>query len=412
VVLAIACAGWVFDVYEGQIFAITREQMLSGILSNQGEDVKKMWGERLLAVFLLGSTVGGLAAGSLADKFGRRPILVLTILIYSLFSGLTYFASELWHVAALRLFVAMGVGGEWAVAASLVAEVFPTRSRAHASGIFHASSVLGTWLAALAGLAVGAEWRYAYLVGVVPALLVVWVRASVREPEKWQAKADEAKASNDKRSQLGSFTNLLQTKTWRQRALLGLALAAVGLGTFWAVTVAGQDLAREQLLRDGVSAEQAAERAKFAYGFVQATGGGLGMLAFGPICARFGRRRTFVAFHLLAMLVVPITCFVPQTYEQLLVLLPAYGFFTLAMHAGYAIYFPELFPTHLRATGASFCFNGGRIVAVPVLLLSGQLKALEGIDLRWAVSSLAGLFLLGAMLILFLPETNRAELPD
>jgi MFS family permease len=340
VVLAIACAGWVFDVYEGQIFAITREQMLSGILSNQGEDVKKMWGERLLAVFLLGSTVGGLAAGSLADKFGRRPILVLTILIYSLFSGLTYFASELWHVAALRLFVAMGVGGEWAVAASLVAEVFPTRSRAHASGIFHASSVLGTWLAALAGLAVGAEWRYAYLVGVVPALLVVWVRASVREPEKWQAKADEAKASNDKRSQLGSFTNLLQTKTWRQRALLGLALAAVGLGTFWAVTVAGQDLAREQLLRDGVSAEQAAERAKFAYGFVQATGGGLGMLAFGPICARFGRRRTFVAFHLLAMLVVPITCFVPQTYEQLLVLLPAYGVFSLAMHAGYAIYFP------------------------------------------------------------------------
>lgn len=267
-------------------------------------------------------------------------------------------------------------------------------------------------MAVLAGLAAGSQWRYAYLVGVVPALLVVWVRASVREPEKWQATADKAKASPDKRSQLGSFASLLRTKPWNQRALLGLALAAVGLGTFWAVTVAGQDLAREQLLRDGVSAEQAAERAKFAYGFVQATGGGLGMLAFGPISSRFGRRRTFVAFHVLAMLVVPITCFVPQTYEQLLLLLPAYGFFTLAMHAGYAIYFPELFPTHLRATGASFCFNGGRVVAVPVLLLSGQLKALGGIDLRWAVSSLAGLFLFGAVLMLFLPETNRAELPD
>jgi MFS family permease len=412
VVLAIACAGWVFDVYEGQIFAITREQMLADILGSQSADLKKMWGDRLFAVFLLGSTVGGLAAGSLADKFGRRPILVLTILVYSLFSGLTYFASELWQMAALRFLVALGVGGEWAVAASLVAEVFPTRARAHASGIFHASSVLGTWMATLAGLAVAAQWRYAYLLGVVPALLIVWVRASVREPEKWQAKANEAKTSQDKRSQLGSFSNLLRTDPWNRRALLGLALAAVGLGTFWAVTVAGQDLAREQLLRDGASPEQAAERAKFAYGIVQTTGGGIGMLAFGPISARLGRRRTFIAFHLLAFIVVPITCFAPQTYEQLLMLLPAYGFLTLAMHAGYAIYFPELFPTQLRATGASFCFNGGRIVAVPVLLLSGQLKAPEGVDLRWAVSSLAGLFLLGAIVMLFLPETNRAELPD
>jgi MFS family permease len=136
------------------------------------------------------------------------------------------------------------------------------------------------------------------------------------------------------------------------------------------------------------------------------------MLAFGPISARFGRRRTFVAFHLLAFLVVPLTCFGPQNYEQLLIVLPLYGFFTLAMHAGYAIYFPELFPTHLRATGASFCFNGGRIVAVPVLLISGQLKALDGMDLRWAVSGLSTLFLLGAILVLFLPETNRQELPE
>jgi MFS family permease len=136
------------------------------------------------------------------------------------------------------------------------------------------------------------------------------------------------------------------------------------------------------------------------------------MLAFGPISARFGRRRTFIAFHLLALVVVPITCFVPQSYGQLLALLPAFGFFTLAMHAGYAIYFPELFPTHLRATGASLCFNGGRVLAVPVLLASGQLKALEGVELRWVVSSLGGLFLLGAILMLFLPETNRAELPD
>jgi len=410
-VLAIASAGWVFDVYESQIFAITRDQMLADVIGNDTGEVK-MWGDRLFAVFLLGGTVGGLAAGSLADRFGRRPILILTILLYSLFSGLTYFATELWHVAGLRFLVAMGVGGEWAVAASLVAEVFPPRARPHASGIFHASSVLGTWMAALAGLAVGADWRYAYLFGVLPALLIVWVRAAVREPEKWQATVAEASASAEKRAQLGSFKALLTTSPWNRRALLGMALAAVGLGTFWAVTVAGQDLAREQLLRAGVSRPEATERAKFAYGIVQATGGGMGLLAFGPISARLGRRRTFVLMQLLAFAIVPITCFVPQTYEQLLVLLPVFGFFTLGIHAGYAIYFPELFPTHLRATGASFCFNGGRIVAVPVLYFSGWLKSVEGVDLRWAATLLATLFLVGAAIMVFLPETNRQELPE
>src|SRR5207248_3612705 len=100
---------------------------------------------------------------------------------------LTYFADELWQVAALRFLVALGVGGEWAVAAALVAEVFPPHARAHASGIFHATSVFGTWLAALAGLLVGTEWRYAYLVGVLPALLVLWVRVGIKEPECGEA---------------------------------------------------------------------------------------------------------------------------------------------------------------------------------------------------------------------------------
>jgi MFS family permease len=407
-VLAIASAGWVFDVYEGQIFNITRNQMLSHILGSEGGDVKK-YGDMFLGIFLLGGTAGGLAAGSLADRFGRRPIMVATILTYSIFSGLTYFATELWHVAGLRFLVAIGVGGEWAVAASLVAEVFPVRARAHASGIFHASSVLGTWMAALAGMAVGAQWRYAYLIGIVPALLVLWVRTSVREPEKWQAKKLESQLSKDG-PQLGSFRDLLVNRAWGRRALLGMALAAVGLGTFWSVTVAGQDLASQMLAREGNDASLASERAKFAYGIVETTGGGLGLLAFGPLCARLGRRRAFIIIQLLAFLVVPVTCFVPQTYGQLVLILPVLGFLTLGMHAGYAIYFPELFPTHLRATGTSFCFNGGRMLAVPVLIFSGWLKAQEGMDLRVAVSLLGTLFLLGVVLMLFLPETNRQEL--
>ena len=410
IVLAIASAGWIFDVYEGQIFNITRNQMLADILGVSGEDLDvKKYGDMFLAIFLLGGTFGGLLFGSLADRYGRRPIMIVTILMYSIFSGLTYFATDLWHVGSLRFLVAMGVGGEWAVAASLVAEVFPTRARAHASGIFHASSIFGTWMAAIAGIAVAENWRYAYLIGVVPALLILIVRAKIKEPEKWKAKR-EAKNKGD--AKLGSFKDLLGNPQWNKRAFLGMGLAAVGLGTFWAVAVAGQDLARSMLLGEGVSPEEAAKKAKFAYGILQTAGAGLGLLAFGPLSARFGRRRTFIWVHVIAVLVVPVICFAPQSYAQLLVVLPVFGFFTLAMHAGYAIYFPELFPTHLRATGTSFCFNGGRILAVPVLLFSGWLKSREGLDFGVAVTLLGTLFIVGVILVIFLPETKGKDLPE
>lgn len=407
-VLTIACAGWAFDAYEGQIFNLTRDQMLTDILAGEGSkaDVRQ-YGDMFLGIFLLGGTIGGLGFGTLADRFGRRPTMVWTILAYSIFSGLTYFADSLWQVAVLRLLVAVGVGGEWAVAASLVSEVFPAKARAQAAGIFHASSVLGTWMAALAAIAVGSEWRYAYLIGVLPALLVLWVRASVREPERWQARQAEVGAAG-----MGRFSDLIFNGVWRRRAILGTLLASIGLGTFWAITVAGQNLAEELLLRNGVEKAEAVSRAKFAYGIVQAAGGGLGLLAFGPLAALWGRRRTFVVYQLLAVIIVPLTCFVPQTYGQLLVFMIAFGFLTLGIHAGYAIYFPELFPTNIRATATSVCFNGGRLLAVPILLFSGWLKGQPGVDLRWALCGLATLFLIGAAIVLAMPETRAQELPD
>ena len=410
-VLAIAAAGWAFDQYAAQIFVITKDQMLFDLVRAEGAELNR-WSEYLFAIFLLGSALGGLLAGSLADRFGRRPLLIGTILSYSIFSGLTYFATALWQVAAIRFFVAMGVGGEWAVAASLVAEVFPVRACAYASGMFHSSSVLGFWMAALVSIAIADQWRYAYLVGVLPALLTIWVMVKVQEPERWQAKATQLQKSASERSRLGSFRELLETPPWNRRAILTCAMAATGIGTFWAVMVAGQDLTRELLIRIGENPSTVAERTKFAYGIVQTAGSGLGLLAFGPISARFGRRASFIAFQVLAFAIVPITCFVPQTYAQLLVVLPLYGFLTLGYHAGYAIYLPELFPTHLRATGTSFCFNGGRIVAVPILILSAWLKGPDGIDLRWAVTALSSLFLVGAVLMFFLPETNYQELPE
>jgi MFS family permease len=304
----------------------------------------------------------------------------------------------------------MGVGGEWAVAASLVAEIFPPKARAHASGIFHASSVFGTWLAALAAMAVAAQWRYAYVVGVLPALLVLLVRARVREPEAWVRA--EALASAGREARLGSFRDLLLTRPWGKRAVLGMLLAAVGLGSFWAVTVAGQHLAQQILLREGVPEGDAKETAKFAYGIVQTIGGGLGLLAFGPMAVRIGRRRAFALVQIGSLVIVPIACYLPATYHQLLILLPIYGFFTLSMHAGFAVYFPELFPTRLRGTGSGFCFNGGRIVAASMLWFSGWLKARPGMDLRLAVSLLGLVFVPGLLLLCFLPETKDQPLPE
>jgi MFS family permease len=410
-VLAVASAGWVFDVYEGQIFNITAKQLLADVLEvNSSDPAIKFNQDRMLGIFLAGGTVGGLLFGSLADRWGRRPTMIVTILMYSVFSGLTYFADSLWQVAVLRFLVATGVGGEWAVAAALVAEVFPKRARAQASGIFHATSILGTWLATLASMAVGAQWRYCYLIGVLPASLILWVRASVQEPEAWvQAGAD---AREDKAIKPGSFRELLFDKRWRSRALLGMCLAAVGLGSFWAVTVAGQGLAEAILLREGFSDAVAAERAKFAYGFVETAGGGLGLLAFGPLCVKLGRRRAFFLIQLAALCIVPIACFAPSSYRQLLFLLPIYGFLTLGMHAGFAVYFPELFPTHLRATGTGFCFNGGRLLAAPMLYFSGWFKALPGMDLRVAVSWLGLIFIPGLVVVWFLPETKGQALPE
>jgi MFS family permease len=402
-VLAVASAGWVFDAFEGQLYAITNGQMLADLLGASPTDpLVKQWGDRLLAPFLIGGALGGVLFGTLADRFGRRPMLAITILFYSLFSGLTYFATDLWQIAVLRFLVALGVGGNWAVAAALVAEVFPPRARAQASAGFHATSVLGQWLAALAGLMVAAQWRHAYLIGVLPALLVVWVLVTVREPERWRQTGADA-------SRRGSLRELFGDRRWARPAVLGLLLAAVGLGTYWGVAIAGQKLTEDLLLRADVPPAEAAERAKFAYGFVQAAGAGVGMVCFGPLAVRFGRRGAFAVMHLLAFVIVPVTCYLPHTYGQILALLPLYGFFTVGIHAGYAVYFPELFPDHLRATGAGVCFNGGRLLAAPVLWLSADLKA--RMDLRQAVSLLSLLFLVGLVLLWFLPETKGRPLP-
>lgn len=463
-VLVIASLGWVFDVFEGQIFVassndampsfIARDMARSGeVLSPQDQvGLKQFYNNIAFAAFLLGGAFGGIVFGMLSDRIGRKRTMTLTIVFYSLFTCVSAFSAEWWHLAALRFLVAMGVGGEWAVASALVYEEFPKRSRAHVGGIFHASSVLGTYLALgattfLIGnaavnrwiteraiewgvtdpiLAESVPWRIGFAIGALPALLIIWIRVSLKEPEEWRRA--RAAATQDPSRQAGRLGELLEPALLRN-TLVGFTLAAVGMATFWGVHVhgkealkqAGQRIVEADTTLDEAQRQAAVKRWEMLGMFLVTTGGGIGLIAFGPITHRLGRRLAFLLYHLGGVASAGLLFGWMQnspatlTPTALYPLLAVFGFLTLGMHAGYAIYFPELFPTRLRGTGAGFCFNGGRIAAAPILFLSGWLQ--KGLNVGWvdipqiglakSCLWLSGLYLLGALVLLAAPETKH-----
>jgi MFS family permease len=426
-VLAVASAGWVFDVYEGQLFTIFKTPMLAELAGGSPAAIE--WQGNLgLAAFLLGGAAGGLFFGVLGDRFGRVRIMAYTILVYSVFSALTAFASSALQVLVLRFLVAVGAGGEWAIAAALVAETFPAHSRAAASGIFHASSVLGSALASLTGMIfVGpGSWRWGFLMGLAPALLVLWIRMGIREPQRWVAARESADLGGEDglgladevpvgsalkpgAPALGNLRELFGTQPWRARAILGLALATVGLATYWGIFAWSPELVG-LIAGNGASQAVRQQMGSRAYLLMNFTGGLLGLLCFAPLASWRGRRFAFAVYHVGAAIVAPVTFLGASTYAQALWLLPLMAFFVLGMHAGYAIYFPELFPTRLRATGSSVCFNLGRVLGAAILIVRGTLGSALG--LRWAVVALSGLFWVGLVILIFAPETRGRELPE
>lgn len=476
--LTIASLGWVFDVFEGQIFvASMNEAMPSLVPPNTPRENIGYYNNLTFAAFLFGGAVGGIAFGMLSDRIGRTKTMIFTILMYSLFTCVSAFARTWWELAALRFLVAMGVGGEWAVAAALVAEVFPTSARARSLGIFHASSVLGTYLAIAAGIWLVSNpemtvgpiqapgWRWGFAVGAVPALLTLLIRWCLHEPESWQHASQAAAEGVGKK--LGRFRELFTEGRWRN-TLVGVGLAAVGLATFWGVHVYGKDLLRherehayllqmvggnpshvptsaweywsgkrsesvietneetEELLRHTepgqvehlLSLYRKQMKSWEMLGMlIVTTGGGLGLLSFGPLCEKIGRRPAFLFFllggFLSSLLVFGLPVGWTQKSEFLqIVLLGGFGFLTLGMHAGFAIYFPELFPTRLRGTGGGFCFNFGRVLAAPILVANGWLQKEFQLSLEQTCLVLSGLFAIGIVLLAFAPETKGRELPE
>jgi MFS family permease len=410
-VLVIASLGWVFDVFEGQVFVASVTEAMPSLLPEDSHNEAPFYTNVTFAAFLLGGALGGVLFGRLSDRIGRTRTLIYTILVYSVCTSLSALSQTWWQMALFRFLVALGTGGEWAVASALVAEVFPTRSRARSLAIFHASSVLGTLLAIAAGvLLVGNPalgWRWAFVVGAAPALLVVWVRWSLREPPRKVSFGEAA-----------VWRDLFRGRLLRS-SLVGVGLATVGLATFWGAHINGRMVLREAAKQEqphDLSAKELQpilQRWEMLGMFLATIGGGMGLVSFGPLADRLGRRGAFLVFHLGGLGAALVLFQLLSGMPAVMLFLPVFGFLTLGMHAGYAVYFPELFPTALRGVGAGFCFNVGRVLAAPILFASGWLQRPDGahFTLRGAASLLSLLFLLGVVLLAAAPETRGRDLP-
>jgi MFS family permease len=453
-VLAVASLGWVFDVFEGQIFVASMQEAMPSLAADGTSDGRiALYNNIALGAFLVGGALGGIVFGMLSDRWGRKRVLSLTILFYSVFTCLSAFSQQWWHLAGLRFLVALGVGGEWAVASTLVAEVFPDKARARVGGIFHATSVLGVYLAVAAGVfLIGNEavhswaqseqlawlnrffdptslpWRLGFAIGVLPALLIIWIRRSLKEPDDWQAARERAVARPAER--MGVVAELFRG-TLLQRTVVGTILATVGMATFWGAHIYGKDMLRNAAERSllAVATPQGetltnADRTHVAKEhsvslkrwemlgmFLTTTGAGLGLLAFGPLSERIGRRGAFLFYQVGGLVSALVVFQMIREVNILLAALPIFGFLTGGMHAGFAIYFPELYPTRLRGTGAGFCFNAGRVMAAPALFAVGFARDRFGYSMPEVASALSMVFLIGIATLAFAPETRGRELP-
>ena len=366
------------------------------------------YGGIIFSIFLIGWALGGMIFGVLADRFGRTRVLVWTILLYAVFTGLAALAQSWWQLAALRFITALGIGGEWAAGAALVAEVWPEARRAKAAGLLQSAWAAGFFLAALVALVLRRSgWRPIFVVGIGPALIAMLVRIWIREPERWlKARASEAHSAAGSRPGIAElFTNRHLRST-----LVGAGLAFVAVFGLWGATNWTPTLVRS--LPDLRQETPSEINTAVSYATMLLNVGALvGYLSFGPLAERVGRRPVFGLMCLGSLTMLPVTFLAPRSFAQVLVLLPLLGFFNNGIFSGFAIYLPELFPTVIRATGAGFCFNAGRILAATGPFLTGYLVSVLGSFGR-AASAISLIYLVGLFILIFAPETHGRSLPD
>ena len=397
--LSVAWLGWLFDGLEMGLYSLIAVPAMKELLkTDQNASIGPYVGI-MFALFLLGASVGGFIFGRLGDRMGRVKTMILTVLVYAVFTGLSAAAANVWQFGACRFLGAMGLGGEWGLGVALVMETWPNAKRPLLAGILGSAANVGFLLAALLGLfAGGLGWRVLLLFGLIPAVLALFIRLRVKEPERWKKAKERGEKPDLKQLWIPPLRGLTI------KACLVSSVVVVGTwGVFqwipsWVNSLVGGDAARER----------ATVQMFMAFG--QIVGSFLG----GPAAEWLGRRKSYTLFCLGSFAFSILLYGSVRTYgPPLLILASVAGVFSTAFFGWLPLYLPELFPTRIRATGEGLTYNFGRILAAAgVFLGTGNLVAAFHGSFAKAGTVMASVYLLGLILIRFMPETKGGTLPD
>jgi MFS family permease len=383
---------------DGYLYAIILFPAMSDLLGTTESAVIGLYGGIVLSIFMIGWALGGLIFGPIADRYGRAKTMAITILIYASFTGLCGIATSWQELALYRFLTGIGIGGEWAAGAALIAETWPAKSRAKAAGIMQASGGIGFFLAIALYLFIGPYgWRWVFALGVLPAIVAFYIRYSLEEPQRWtQAKARQ-----------NPFP-LLFKKPVRRDVMIGTGLAVVATFGYQGAI---------QWVPSWVAAMLHAQGTREVIPQVSlvtttlTTGGIIGCLCLPFIADRWGRKSALRIYFLGALLSVPATFLLARELSHAVLAAPIMGFFAAGVTTGFAIYFPELFPTAIRATAQGFCFNFARFFSAAGPLLAGVLTSAHG-AFAPAIATIGSVYFIGLIILIFARETKGQALPD
>ena len=425
-VLFAAWLGWGFDVFDAMLFNYVAPNCVPTLLglpigSAEAKAQTLHYTGVITSLLLVGWAVGGIFFGRVCDRIGRTKTLLLTMSMYALGTALCAMAPNIGFLIAFRLIASLGIGGEWAAGASMVAEVVPERRRVEAGALLSTAGPIGLFLATyvtywIQGVVFPSSpetaWRYVFLFGLVPAGVAFAVRMFVREPERWK---DVAEGANPGISELFS-------PQWRVATLGGLGLALTALITWWScnafIGVVATGLANAKAAAEGLSApatrQLVQEWIKLATNMFN-VGSLIGGLMTVPLAKHLGRRAMYVTYFLLAAASIMGTFGLDLAPHSRLSGYFFIGLSVSGVFSSFTYYLPELFPTRLRATGAGFCYNAGRVVAAIGPFVVGSVASMGADGLTTAIRILfwVGVVpLSGLLLTPWVIETRYQQLVD
>ena len=378
------------DSMDVQIYAL----VLLEVMRDFGIDSRT--GGLLASITLLASAAGGFLFGVIADRMGRTRALMASILLYSVFTAACGLAQTVTQLAVFRFFLGLGFGGEWATGAALVAETWPPEHRGKALGIMQSSWAVGSALAAVLSMSLIPffGWRGVFIAGILPALITLWIRRRVPEPEIWvQAQLQQPKVE-------GLGLSEIFSSSYRRHAILATLMNAGTMFAWWGLFTWIPTYLKRPLDNGGAGLTLVDSSLWF---IVLTVGQFLGYITFGFIADRMGRRQAYLLYLLVAAAVVPVYGMVRAPWA-LLLLGPVVGFFGTGYFSGFGAITAELFPTRIRVTAQGFTYNVGRIASAGAPFIVGRLVDTSGFGTAFLIISAA--FLFAAALAWLLPETK------